>query len=77
MSSDLRERVEQALRQDLLPTLFEGMDVEVLEVSDGIARIRFPVSCSRCPGSILAIVTLLEDELRKKIPEIEVLEVVA
>jgi Fe-S cluster biogenesis protein NfuA len=77
MTNDLRERVEQTLRQELLPALFEGMEVEVLEVSDGIVRLRFPSNCGHCPGSIVAIVTLLEDELRKKIPEIEILEVVA
>ncbi|GIW83623.1 MAG: hypothetical protein KatS3mg106_136 [Gemmataceae bacterium] len=77
MTSDLRERVEQTLRQELLPGLGEGMDIEVLDVSNGVVQVRFPAACTHCPGSILTIVTLLEDELRKKIPEVEVLEVVA
>jgi Fe-S cluster biogenesis protein NfuA len=77
MTRDLRERVERTLRQELLPELLEGLDIEVVDVSDGIVQIRFPASCSHCPGSILSLVTLLEDELRKKIPEVEVLEVVA
>jgi Fe-S cluster biogenesis protein NfuA len=77
MTSDLRERVERTLRQELLPTLWEGMDIEVVDVSDGIVQVRFPAACTYCPASILSIVTLLEDELRKKIPEVEVLEVVA
>ena len=77
MTSDLRERVERTLRQELLPGLGEGMDIEVLDVSNGVVQVRFPAACTHCPGSILTIVTLLEDELRKKIPEVEVLEVVA
>ncbi|MEJ5276729.1 MAG: NifU family protein [Thermogemmata sp.] len=77
MTSDLRERVEQTLRQELLPGLGEGMDIEVVDVSNGVVQVRFPAACTHCPGSILTIVTLLEDELRKKIPEVEVLEVVA
>ncbi|MBA2225560.1 NifU family protein [thermophilic bacterium 2918] len=73
----MRERVEQTLRQELLPGLGEGMDIEVVDVSNGVVQVRFPAACTHCPGSILTIVTLLEDELRKKIPEVEVLEVVA
>lgn len=77
MNSDLRERVERTLRQELVPALLDGVAIEVIDVSEGIVRVRFPAACTHCPGSILSIVTLVEDELRKKIPEVEALEVVA
>lgn len=73
----LRERVEQALKQDIAPALLlDGNGIEVLEVENGIASVRLTGVCAGCPATIMTVITSLEDELRKKIPEIEILETV-
>ncbi|MCS7021710.1 MAG: NifU family protein [Gemmataceae bacterium] len=75
--SSLRERVEQTLRQEIAPALdLDGSTIEVVDVSNGIAQVRLGMLCSSCSGSIMTVVALLEDGLRKKIPEVEALEVV-
>jgi Fe-S cluster biogenesis protein NfuA len=77
MSTDLRDRVEQALKQEIAPALLlDGNGIEVVEVSNGIASVRLTGVCAGCPATIMTIITSLEDELRKKVPEVEVLEAV-
>ena len=75
---DLKARVEQALRHDIAPALLlDGNEIEVLDVADGIARVRLSGVCAGCPATIMTVITSLEDELRKKVPEVEVIEAIA
>jgi Fe-S cluster biogenesis protein NfuA len=75
--ADLRDRVEHVLKHDIAPALLlDGNGIEVLEVANGIASVRLTGVCAGCPATIMTILTSLEDELRKKVPEVEILEVV-
>ena len=75
--SELRSRVEDALKNEIAPALMlDGAGIEVLEVANGIASVRLTGVCAGCPASILTVLTALEDELRKKVPEVEILEAV-
>lgn len=77
MTMTLRERVEKSLKEEIAPTLLlDGHGIEVLEVADGIASVRLSGVCSGCPATIMTVITSLEEELRKRIPEIEILEAV-
>lgn len=72
---NLQERVEHALKNEIAPALLlDGAGIEVLEVTDGIASVRLSGVCAGCPATIMTILTSLEDELRKKVPEVEILE---
>ena len=74
---DLRDRVERALKHEIAPALLlDGNGIEVLEVTNGIASVRLTGVCAGCPATIMTVLTFIEDELRKKVPEIEVLEAV-
>jgi len=74
---NLRERVEHALKHEIAPALLlDGNGIEVLEVVDGIASVRLTGVCAGCPATIMTVLTILEDELRKMVPEIEILEAV-
>ena len=75
--ADLRARVEHALKHDIAPALLlDGNGIEVVEVSNGIASVRLTGVCAGGPATIMTIITSLEDELRKKVPEVKVLETV-
>jgi Fe-S cluster biogenesis protein NfuA len=77
MTADLRSRVEHALKHEIAPALLlDGNGIEVVEVSNGIASVRLSGVCSGCPATIMTVLTSLEDELRKKVPEVEVLEAI-
>jgi len=74
-ADDLKQRVEHALAQHVAPALaMDGTLLEVLDVTDGVARIRLGGVCGNCPSSILAAVNGIEQELRKHVPEIDYIE---
>jgi len=74
---DLKQRVADALTREVGPALeMDGTQLEVLDVSDGIARIRLGGVCGNCPSSIMAAVMGIEHELRKHVPEVEYIEAV-
>jgi len=74
---DLKARVEHSLKAEIAPALaLDGNGIEVLDVSDGIAQVRLTGVCAGCPATIMTVITSLEDQLRKSVPEVEVLEVV-
>jgi Fe-S cluster biogenesis protein NfuA len=76
-ADELKTRVEQALRAEVAPALeLDGTQIEVLDVTDGVARVRLGGACSSCPGSIWTIINGIEQELRQRVPEIEYLEAV-
>lgn len=73
---DLRERIARVVAQEIMPLLqMDGAGLEVLDVQDGVVRVRLHGSCTGCPASIHAVVMGVEDELRRKVPEVEYLEV--
>jgi Fe-S cluster biogenesis protein NfuA len=77
MSDNLKKRVEQILKYEIAPALLlDGNGIEVLEVAHGIATVRLNGVCAGCPATILTVLTSLEDELRKIVPEVEILEAV-
>lgn len=77
MASDLKSRVETVLNTEIMPALeLEGLGIEVLGVADGIAQVRFAGSCSSCPSSTMSLIFGLEQELRARVPEVQLLEVV-
>jgi Fe-S cluster biogenesis protein NfuA len=77
MSADLKRRVTQALVEEVGPALdLDGAGIEVLDVAGGVVQVRLGGVCTGCPSTIMAVVTGLEQELRRRIPEVEYLEAV-
>jgi Fe-S cluster biogenesis protein NfuA len=75
--TDLKDRVAQVLFQQIAPALeMDGTQMEVLDVTDGVARIRLGGVCGSCPSSVMAVVMGIEQELRRLIPEVDCLEAV-
>ena len=50
--------------------------VEVVEVTDGIASVRLAGACASCPASLTVIIMGLEQELKKYVPEVDIIEAV-
>jgi Fe-S cluster biogenesis protein NfuA len=74
---DLKARVERVLAEEVGPALaMDGTAIEVLDVTDGVVRLRLGGVCGSCPSSIMAAVMGIEQELRQRVPEVEYLEAV-
>ena len=73
----LRDRVAQVLAVEIGPALaMDGTQIEIVDIEDGVARLRLGGVCGSCPGSIMAVVSGIEAELRKHVPEIAYIEAV-
>jgi Fe-S cluster biogenesis protein NfuA len=76
-TGDLKERVARVVREEVLPLLqMDGGGIEVLAVEDGVVQVRLTSICGVCPGTVQAVIFGIEDELRKRIPEVDYLEAV-
>jgi len=76
-STTLKERVQRVLAEEIGPALeLDGTALEVLDVTDGIVQLRLGGVCGSCPSSIMAAVMGIEQELRRRLPEVEYLEAV-
>jgi Fe-S cluster biogenesis protein NfuA len=76
-SGDLNERVLGFLREEAAPALqLDAAALEVIDVRDGVARVRLGDVCAGCPGSIMGVLKGLEQELHRRVPEVDFLDVV-
>lgn len=76
-SGDVKERVARVLSEEVGPLLqMDAGSIEVLGVEDGIVRVRFHGACAACPGTVMALLMGVEQELRQRLPEVEYLEAV-
>ena len=68
-------RVARAL-EEVRPYLgSHGGDVELLAVSDGVARVRLQGTCDGCPSSAVTLQHAIEEAIRRAAPELEGVEV--
>jgi Fe-S cluster biogenesis protein NfuA len=75
--TDLKLRVAQVVAEEVAPALqMDGASIEILDVTDGVVRVRLHGACGSCPGSIYATMMGIEEELRQRVPEVEYLEAV-
>jgi len=49
----------------------DGGDVELVEVEDGIVKVRLKGACSGCPMSTMTLKMGIENQLKRSIPEIK------
>ena len=67
----MKEKVEKSLEK-IRPSLqADGGDVELVEVKDGIVKVRLTGSCSGCPMSQMTLKMGIERVLKKDIPEVK------
>ena len=70
-------RVARVVRDEILPALeMDATGVEVVSCDRGVVQVRLSGTCGSCPSSARAVLMGIEDELRKRIPEVDYLETV-
>ncbi|KPJ77441.1 MAG: nitrogen fixation protein NifU [Deltaproteobacteria bacterium SG8_13] len=70
----MKEQVENALKK-IRPLLQrDGGDVELVEVVEGVVKVRLQGACAGCPMSQMTIKNGIERLLKQEIPEVESVE---
>lgn len=70
-----REKVEAALDRVRSFLRAEGGDVEVIEIKDGVVKVKLMGACGGCPMSMFTLTNVVERFLKEQVPEVK--EVVA
>lgn len=71
----MREKIEAALSR-IRPVLqADGGDVELVDVSDGVVKLRLTGACDGCAMATLTLRVGIERVLKEQVPEVK--EVVA
>ena len=71
-----RAEVQRAL-DDVRPHLqADGGDVELIDIKDGIVKVKLKGHCAGCPMSQMTVKWGVENYLKKKIPEVKAVEAV-
>lgn len=71
----MREKVEAALSRIRSVLQADGGDVELVDVSDGVVKLRLTGACSGCAMATLTLRAGIERVLKEQVPEVK--EVVA
>mgnify|MGYP000907000838 CR=1 FL=1 len=70
----MHEQVQEALNK-LRPFLLrDGGDVELVEVNDGIVRLRLLGACGSCPSSMITLKAGIERALLSAVPGVREIE---
>lgn len=68
---EMREKVEAALAK-IRPTLqADGGDVELVDVTDGVVKVRLTGACGTCPMSTMTLKAGVERIVKEEVPEVK------
>lgn len=72
----MRETVEKAL-EIIRPALkADGGDIELVDVVDGVVKVRLTGACGGCPMSQMTLKMGVERVLKQQVPEVKTVETV-
>jgi Fe-S cluster biogenesis protein NfuA len=71
MEDNLREDVEATLEKIREGLRVDGGDVELIDIEDGIVKLKLQGSCAGCPFSQMTLKNFIEKELKKSVPGVK------
>jgi Fe-S cluster biogenesis protein NfuA len=72
----MREKVEAALNEIRPGLQADGGDVELVDIEDGVVKVRLKGACAGCPMSQMTLAFGIERVLKERIPEVKKVEAV-
>ena len=74
--SDTKKLVEQALEKIRPMLQRDGGDIELVEVNDGVVKVRLTGACKGCPMSQMTLKQGVEKMLLKEVPGLKEVQAV-
>ena len=72
----MKERVEKALDKIRPMLQADGGDVELVDVTGGVVKVKLTGACHGCPMSRMTLQNGIEETLKTEVPEVERVEAV-
>jgi len=70
----MKEKVEAAINKVRPMLQRDGGDVELVEIEDGVVKVRLQGACAGCPMSQMTIKNGIERFLKQEVPEVKSVE---
>ena len=67
----MREKVEATLAQIRPALQADGGDVELVDINEGVVKLKLKGACAGCPMSTMTLKLGIERVLKEKIPEVK------
>jgi Fe-S cluster biogenesis protein NfuA len=68
---NLKDDVETALERIRTGLRVDGGDVQLVDIADGIVKVKLQGSCAGCPFSQMTLKNFIEKELKKSVSGIK------
>ena len=72
----MRDRVENVINRIRPAVQMDGGDIELVDVVDGLVKLRLVGSCSGCPSSMMTLKAGIERAIQSEVPEVKAVEAV-
>ena len=66
----MKDRVEKVINRIRPAVQMDGGDIELIDVENGVVKLRLVGSCSGCPSSMMTLKMGIERAIRAEVPEI-------
>jgi Fe-S cluster biogenesis protein NfuA len=73
--ANMKEKVEAALARVRPMLLADGGDVQLVDVTDGVVKVKLTGACGGCPMATMTLKGGIERALKEEVPDVK--EVVA
>lgn len=67
----MREKVEAALEKIRPALQADGGDIELIDVTDGVVKVKLTGACGTCPMSTMTLKMGVERILKEEVPEVK------
>ena len=67
----MKEKVEQVISKIRPMLQRDGGDIELVDVTDGVVKVKLTGACGSCPMSMMTLKMGVENALKKEIPEVK------
>jgi Fe-S cluster biogenesis protein NfuA len=70
----MKEKVEKALEKIRPALQADGGDIQLIDVVDGVVKVRLMGACGGCPMSQMTLKMGVEKTLKQEVPEVKKVE---
>ena len=67
----MREKVESALNQIRTALQADGGNVELVDVNEGVVRVKLTGACGGCPFATMTLKSMVERVVKEHVPEVK------
>ncbi|HEX3047813.1 MAG TPA: NifU family protein [Bacillota bacterium] len=70
----MKEKVKEVLERIRPALQADGGDVELVDVIDGVVKVRLQGACAGCPMSTMTVKNGIERQLKQEVPDVKKVE---